>query len=228
MTNAKTLGASHAAHPLRALASLGTVLATIGLAGLLAAHFGLRFMVTPSLPLGVYRTVGGPPMRGAIVMACLPEPAGRLALERGFLWSGACPSGAVPLGKVVLAVAGDSLTLGPEGIRVNGCAVPKSQPRKRDSQGRLLEHYPYGSYVLARGEVWLFSPYHPLSFDSRYFGPVSDAGVLSLLVPVWTPGTASSLPRSSHSLRTGSHCAGRLGAAPLNQLQRQQVRDLRP
>lgn len=189
----KALAASHAAHPLRAFASLGVVLATIVLAGLFAVHFGLRFMVTPSLPLGVYRTVGGPPMRGAIVMACLPEPAARLALERGYLWSGGCPGGAVLLGKVVLAVAGDTVTLGPEGIRVNGRAVPKSQPRERDSQGRLLEHYPYGSYVLAHGELWLFSPYHPLSFDSRYFGPVSNAGVLSRLVPVWTPGTASNL-----------------------------------
>lgn len=182
--------ASHAAHPLRTLASLGTVLVTIALAGLFAVHLGLRFMVTSSLPLGVYRTVGGPPVRGAIVMACLPEPAARLALERGYLWSGGCPSGAVPLGKVVLAAAGDTVTVGPEGIRVNGRAVPKSQPRTRDSQGRSLEPYPYGSYVLAHGELWLFSPYHPLSFDSRYFGPVSDAGVLSRLVPLWTLGTA--------------------------------------
>ena len=165
------------------------VLATVTLAGLLAVHFGLRFMVTPSLPLGVYRTIDGPPTRGAIVMACLSESAARLALERGYLWRGGCPGGVVPLGKLVLAAAGDTITLGAEGIAVNRRAVPNSRPRERDSQGRPLEHYPYGSRVLAPGELWLFSPYHPLSFDSRYFGPVASSDVISRLAPVWTTPT---------------------------------------
>ena len=169
------------------------VLAAVTFAGLLAVHFGLRFMVTPSLPLGVYRTIDGPPTGGAIVMACLSEPAARLALERGYLWRGGCPGGVVPLGKVVLAVAGDTITLGAEGIAVNRLAVPNSRPRDRDRQGRPLEHYPYGSHVLGPGELWLFSPNHPLSFDSRYFGPVPSTRVISRLVPVWTSGPAPSL-----------------------------------
>jgi type IV secretory pathway protease TraF len=45
-------------------------------------------------------------------------------------------------------------------------------------------------------ELWLFSPYHPLSFDSRYFGPIASVGVISRLVPVWTSRpTALMLPR---------------------------------
>ena len=170
---------------LRAPAPL-IVLAAVTLAGLLVVHFGLRFMLTPSLPLGIYRTVKGPPTRGAIVMACLSERVARLALERGYLWRGDCPGGVVPLGKVVLAVTGDTVTLSAPGTSVNGRAVPNSRPRDRDHKGRALEHYPYGSYTLGPGELWLFSPYHPLSFDSRYFGPVQKVSVLSRLTPVWT------------------------------------------
>lgn len=162
------------------------VLAALTLAALLVVHTGLRFMLTPSLPLGIYRTVNGPPTRGAIVMACLPERVARLALERGYLWRGDCPGGAVPLGKVVLAVAGDTVTLSAEGISVNGRAVPRSRPHERDHKGRPLEHYPSGSHVLGPGELWLFSPYHPLSFDSRYFGPIARSQVRSRLVPLWT------------------------------------------
>lgn len=191
MSNVEAVGPSAFGEPLGRLLRLRTaasivVLVAIALAGLLVVHIGLRFMLTPSLPLGIYRTVNGPPARGVIVMACLPRRVARLALQRGYLWHGDCPGGAVPLGKVVLAVGGDTVTLGTQGISVNGRAVPNSHPHERDQRGRLLEHYPYGSHVLGPGELWLFSPYHPLSFDSRYFGPIPSNAVLSRLAPLWT------------------------------------------
>jgi conjugative transfer signal peptidase TraF len=155
---------------------------------LVVVRLGLRINFTPSLPRGLYRAVGGPPARGSIVIACVPPDIAPLALERRYLWRGDCRGGVVPVGKVVLGAAGDTIALTAAGLSVNGQAVPNSRPVARDSRGRPMPHYPYGTHVLGPGELWLFSPFHPLSFDSRYFGPVPSAGVRSRLAPVWTTG----------------------------------------
>jgi conjugative transfer signal peptidase TraF len=181
--------------------------AAVVLGGPLAGGVGLRLVLTPSGPRSVYRTVAGTPVRGDVVMACLPEPVAQLALQRGYLWRGECPGGVVPLGKVVLGVQGDTVTLGAAGIALNGRAVPNSRPCERDGRGRPLAHYPYGTHVLGQGELRLVSPYHPRSFDSRYFGPVASVGVISRLVPVWSWGEASVMPSldasASDAIRAG-------------------------
>ncbi len=92
--------------------------------------------------------------------------------------------GAALLGKVVLAVAGDEVSFGEGGLTVNGHAVAGSRPLARDSAGRLLAHWPFGRLRLAAGEVWLFAPFHPRSYDSRYFGPVAAAAIRGWLMPV--------------------------------------------
>ena len=166
---------------LRSLAKLGS----LALLGFLTLHSGLRFQLTASLPQGIYRIVEGVPERGAVVMACLPSPVARLALDRRYVWAGSCPGGEAPIGKVVLAVGGDTVEVGREGLSLNGRGVSNSQPLERDSRGRLLDHYPFGSHVVKPGQLWLFSPHHRLSFDSRYFGPVQQSSVLARLAPVW-------------------------------------------
>ena len=175
-------------------------LTALTLLGFAAVHSGLRFIVTPSLPRGIYRVAAGTPVRGSVVMVCLPERVTQLALERGYLWDGDCPGGAVPIGKVVLGVPGDTITLSRKGVVLNERVVSNSRPCDRDSRGRSLGHYPYGTYVLGPEDLWLFSPYHPLSFDSRYFGPVPIANVLTRLEPLSI--SERRLPQSS-SLSAG-------------------------
>ena len=161
-------------------------LASLSLSAAALMHSGLRFQLTASLPEGVYRIVGGAVERGAVVMACLPAPVARLALDREYVWRGTCPGGEVPVGKIVLAVPGDTVAVGPDGLTLNGNPVPRSRPLQRDSRGRTLEPYPFGKHVVQAGELWLFSSHHAHSFDSRYFGPVPASGVISRLVPIWT------------------------------------------
>lgn len=91
-----------------------------------------------------------------------------------------------PLGKAVLALEGDVVMVQPDGIRVNGVAVSRSATVPRDSRGRPLPHHPWGEYRLEAGDLWLFSPYRPSAYDSRYFGPVKLEHVVSILKPVWT------------------------------------------
>jgi conjugative transfer signal peptidase TraF len=169
------------------MAFLGAVVVLAGLVGL-GALFGLRPNLTGSLPRGVYRTVGEAPRRGSIVVVCVPLRAAELARERGYLGPGSCPGGVRGLGKIVLATGGDIVALRPGGISVNGRPIATSRTLARDSRRRVLSHYPWGDYVLEPRELWLFSPYRPNSFDSRYFGPVDASQVVSVLQSVWTWG----------------------------------------
>jgi type IV secretory pathway protease TraF len=87
---------------------------------------------------------------------------------------------------LVLAAEGDVVGLTSAGLSVNGRLMPRTEPVQTDSKGRRVAHYPYGVYKVARNQVWLYSPYHRMSFDSRYFGPVPAANVESRMVAIWT------------------------------------------
>lgn len=160
------------------LAALGSVIVILGM-------LGFRFNVSTSLPRGVYLVTSDPPSRGSIVHVCLAHGEARLARARGYLGPGSCPGDVRPLGKVVLAVAGDIVTLSRDDIRVNGTVVPNSVAASEDSQGRPLERYRRGDHRLGADEFWLFSP-HGKAYDSRYFGPVKSSQIVSVLRPLWT------------------------------------------
>lgn len=177
----------------RSLVELGILLASLAVIVRLVHAGGLRFQHTGSLPRGIYRTVHGVPTRGAIGMWCLPPDVGTWARARGYLLQGSCPGGTEPIGKVVLGIGHDTIGFTTEGITVNGKPVPNSRPRLHDSRGCPLAPIRYGTYVLEEGEVWLGSPYTPLSFDSRYFGPVSTTALVSLVVPIWTTAPMASV-----------------------------------
>jgi type IV secretory pathway protease TraF len=67
---------------------------------------GLRFNPTPSLPKGVYRLAPGVPEKNDLVNFCLEGDFAELALERGYLEPGSCPSGLRPLLKRLAALPG--------------------------------------------------------------------------------------------------------------------------
>lgn len=153
---------------------------------LLAGIAGVRWTYTGSIPPGLYHFTSGVPARGSIVAVCLQQPVAELALRRGYVRRGCCPTGVEELGKPVLAVAGDTVELNPEVIAVNGRRIPQSGTFAHDSRGRPLPHYPWGKYILEDGELWLFSPYQLRSFDSRYFGPVRESQVVAIVRPLAT------------------------------------------
>lgn len=147
---------------------------------------GGRINVTASIPLGIYRSVREHPARGSVVLVCLPRVWAVFAIQRGILRKGECDTGTYGLGKVVLASYGDLIEVRAKGLIVNGRHIPCSAALERDSHGRRMPRYPEGGHVLKPGEIWLFSPYSSGSFDSRYFGPVSESSVRSVLQPIWT------------------------------------------
>ena len=164
-------------------------LAALTLGGLAAAEAaGLRVNTTTSMPRGLWRvaSVNVPPRRGEVVSVCSPDtPVIREAATRGYIPVGGCPGGTDPLVKPVAAVAGDVVTVAPEGIAVNGAPIANTAQLRTDSAGRPLYPVPAGRYPVAPGEMWLLSGHTPRSFDSRYFGPVPVRNVLGLAHPVW-------------------------------------------
>src|SRR5690606_22512494 len=105
--------------------------------------------------------------RGSIVVACLSETWSRFALQRGILGPGTCPGGSYPLGKMVIAVEGDVITVSPERLLIGNAPLANSASLRRDRYGEPMPQYPDGRYNLRAGEVWLYSC-HAAAFDSRY------------------------------------------------------------
>lgn len=146
---------------------------------------GLRFNLSTSLPPGFYIVSRGGVARGSIVLACLPPNVADFARARGYVPRGVCPGGTAPLGKLVLALAGDTVTVSADGLWVNGVLVPGSRARAWDNRGLSLGRTSFGQYLVRPGEIWLIS-HHPLGYDSRYFGPLKVSSVRAVLRPLWT------------------------------------------
>ena len=171
----------------RDLLRLAGVLGALGAIAAGVQGSGLRWQHSESLPRGIYRLDRSSPVeRGSITLWCLDAVRGRWARDRGYLTRGWCPGEVEPLGKVVLALAGDTVDWTSEGIRLNGRPVARTAPVRRDRAGRALEPVPFGRYVLAPGTAWLFSPYSSRSFDSRYVGPLAIRRSSNVLRPIWT------------------------------------------
>jgi len=157
---------------------------------------GLYVNLTPSLPRGLYRATSAPPTRGRVVLACLPSDMARLARQRGYIAGGSCPERAMPIGKVVQGVPGDTVVVTRAGTWINHAYMPGSRPLDHDRAGRPLPQLTPARYVLPPHTLWLDTP-HPLSFGSRYTGPLSDTLVVTVLTPLLV-ATSPLVPATSH------------------------------
>lgn len=145
---------------------------------------GVRFNLTASMPVGLYRLTRGRPTRGSTVLVCLPAQVAAFAKGRGYLRSGSCPDGVEPVGKVVAAKLGDSIAVTEAGILVNGVLVAGTRPLLEDARGRSLPQLRRSPRIVTEDSVWLYSPYSARSFDSRYYGPVAAADIMAMVRPI--------------------------------------------
>ena len=152
---------------------------------------GLRINESPSLPVGIWSVS---PLRDGVrrddvVSFCPPDtPAFREAHQRGYLGSGLCHGGYEPLLKPIAAIEGDRVTRTEQGIRINGRLVANSKRLDHDGSGQALPSLGANNIIVAKGEVWVISSYNPLSFDSRYFGPVPVSKIEGLARPLFVMG----------------------------------------
>ncbi|MBR1243508.1 S26 family signal peptidase [Bradyrhizobium sp. AUGA SZCCT0274] len=137
------------------------------------------YNATGSAPLGFYYLESRLPARGENALIQPPPLIELMIVNRGLL----PPS--VPLLKQIAAVGGDEVCRSKDPlhtIAINGKVVAETFDNDRD--GRPLPAWE-GCMKLIDGEFFLLQP-HPLSFDSRYFGPVMRCDILGVARPLWT------------------------------------------
>ncbi|TGP50864.1 conjugative transfer signal peptidase TraF [bacterium M00.F.Ca.ET.230.01.1.1] len=169
----------------RAIALISVPAALVLIGSAIARAGGYRLNLTPSEPLGLWRieTLDRDVAVGDLVFVCPPADALFLkARRRGYLRRGLCDGGFAPLIKTVMALAGQRIDVG-ENVAIDGTPIPSSRIRTTDGEGRAIESYP-GGIVPARF-LFLHSSYAS-SYDSRYFGPIPESGLLGLARPVLT------------------------------------------
>lgn len=146
---------------------------------------GYRLNLTPSEPLGFWRIeeLQRPLAIGDLVFFCPPTTdMFAEAWRRGYLRRGLCSSGFAPLIKTVAALPGQRVDI-TNHVLIDGRSVPRSSVWRTDGEGRVINPDPGG--VVPPHHLFLHSPYAS-SYDSRYFGPVQDSGLLGLARPVLT------------------------------------------
>ena len=165
-------------------------LSVCGLAALAWASFvhplpRLTYNPSDSVAVGWYRidpfdprtaSLPRPLSVDSIVLVPLPATAAALAAQRGYL-----PT-RVPLLKRVGAVAPQHVCIVAGQVRIDG--VPSAAVLRADRLGRPLPSWRQ-CRRLRPGELFLLSRTNPVSFDSRYFGPVSASAVIGVADPVW-------------------------------------------
>lgn len=166
--------------------STACTLATLAAIACLMKSEGIYLNTTVSIPLGFYRSVERPVARNALVVVCPPPAAVFLeAKDRGYVAAGRCGSGLLPLMKRVVATRGDSVSVAATGVSVNGRTVAESAPMKTDGRSRQMKAYSMNR-TLSEAEIFLMGDHSPISFDGRYFGPLLEADVQAVVVPLAT------------------------------------------
>ena len=171
--------------------AVGTA-ATLGLVAAGGHAAGFYVNTTASAPSGLWRVAKIDPQaiqRGSMVSICPPAVLVVEAMrDTGGLHTGDCEATeTAPLLKPAVAVPGDVVAVGAEGIAVNGILLPNSRPMPG------MPAYPSGSYRVQPGQIWAVSSYSAGSFDSRYFGPVPLENLRGRAVPVAVSGDTSKL-----------------------------------
>ena len=149
---------------------------------------GFRFIITSSVPKGLWFVHSGTVERGRYVLLCLPAHVAVLGRKAGYLDEGFCPGDSLPLMKRVIAMGGDSVRITDTGIAVNGTIIPGSRRLRVDSRGHRIPGT-RGPAVSAvpNGEIWVLGDWFR-SWDSRYFGAVPQSRVIGIGIPfVTTP-----------------------------------------
>jgi conjugative transfer signal peptidase TraF len=153
-----------------------TVLAAILLAPAQSRLPWIVYNASGSAPFGFYRVGNRVPKRGDIVAIRASKTLEHLLVTHTVL-----PPG-IPLLKRVTALGGDRICRSAGVVFVNGEAVAEALERDRDGHPMPIWE---GCFTLFDGQFFVVQP-HPFSFDSRYFGPVSECQIIGIARPIWT------------------------------------------
>ena len=150
---------------------------------------GARLNVTASLPIGLYWTVPLSLERDSYVRFCPPAYGAFVtAHDRGYLGSGNCDSGYTHMLKRVAGIDGEHVDVRSIATWIDGKPLKLSTQLTADPGGRIMPRPAHDHYVLQPTQLWVVSDTNPLSFDSRYFGPIDKSWISETVRPVLTWG----------------------------------------
>jgi conjugative transfer signal peptidase TraF len=162
--------------PSGVLAAIVIIVAAIALMPRQSRALRVVYNASGSAPIGWYRIEHGAPGRGDLVLFTPSPPLESMLVTHGILRPG------IPLMKRVVAIAGDSVCRFGRGVSINGEALAEAM--ERDQNGRPLPVWE-GCFTLLPGQFFVVQE-HRFSFDSRYFGPVSECQIIGVAHPIWT------------------------------------------
>jgi conjugative transfer signal peptidase TraF len=150
-------------------------------------RLGLRFNTTRSVDPGFYWVVEKKPEKGDFVSFCSAQDSlTQMAYARGYIGFGNCPGHTERLLKIVYGMEGDTIELTKTGVVVNGALLAYSAALTQDGLERPLAPFHKKRLVLQPNELWVMTNRNPLSFDSRYFGPIRLTQISDVVKPLWT------------------------------------------
>jgi len=136
------------------------------------------FNPSASAPRGWYWLAGSPSYElGTFTISRLPRSAAALADDRHYI------PRTIPVLKQIAAATGDWVCESAGDVVIDGRFLARAVAQ--DGSGRDLNPW-QGCRILAAREYFLLNPNSPQSFDSRYFGPVSESMLLGTARPLWT------------------------------------------
>lgn len=148
---------------------------------------GIKVNTTKSIPVGFYWAINKSAEKGDYVMFCPPKNGiFDEAKERGYIGAGQCSGGYGYMMKRILAAKKDVVSVSNEGVTINHHLLSLSLPAKSDNLERLMPAYRVNNLNLADDEVLLMSDVSATSFDARYFGPIKQSQIKTVIVPFIT------------------------------------------
>ena len=139
------------------------------------------------MPIGLYQKVHHEKLkRGDIVAVCLPDNIAKEGKRQGYLISGDCTFGTIPVLKRIIALPHDTVKLTTLAIEVNG--VSYYAPRaNEDHNHHVIKQFVARGIYSDVNDYWLYGFNSPLrSWDSRYYGGVPRSAIQAIYRPILT------------------------------------------
>ncbi|HHE3712869.1 conjugative transfer signal peptidase TraF (plasmid) [Pasteurella multocida] len=151
---------------------------------MLVSYFiGVRINTTPSIPIGIYKVTDKRPTKGDIVSFCPPNTSlFQEVKSRGWVNKGFCNGELGTMMKVLVAEAGDIISIDSSGVFING----KRYPYSKQVPNLNLPVMELHNHSLIDGEILTMTDNNPLSFDGRYYGILNKSVIESVLEPILT------------------------------------------
>lgn len=158
-------------------------LITLFLVMLVSYFLGVRINTTPSIPVGIYKIIDKRPSKGDIVSFCPPNtPLFQEIKLRGWINKGFCDGELGTMMKIIVAESGDTISIDPSGVFINGERYPYSKQVPNLNLPVMKLH----NRSLIDGEILTMTDNNPLSFDGRYYGILNKSDIGNVLKPILT------------------------------------------